>query len=331
MTVLTFRALYLNLSKHRFKFTPSRRCFNCGSTSHAVRSCPEPLNHALIALSRALYQFHHGAGNTESGRLHVAEDWKLQRLRWLDEFIPGEVRGTLLREALGLREGDPGEDAPWLYNMLDWGYPRGWVSLKDPKELVLERIISGTGFQDDDDEMGDFNVFGDDGDVETLQLQSPRMSTSEDTATSVPFPLTPSQRWATFRTPLFSSALLFVYTGRPLPPLDDNQSPSGIANVKLLRETSDVALEATSNRGMAENKKGDLDVTIVHPWRYPGAFDAFGPRGWAEAYARELERRAANLREVEKLASTVSPEPPLSPESADENAGDEDRDMEMSD
>ncbi|KZT26600.1 DUF836-domain-containing protein [Neolentinus lepideus HHB14362 ss-1] len=137
------------------------RCFNCGSPGHNVSACPLPLDRQLIALSRQLRNFYHeqDSGQGEGQRFHVVEEWKNRRLRWLDEFEPGEVRSTILREALGLGEHDAGEHAPWLKNMAVWGYPKGWVGESDPREKVALRILDIK--QGDEYNEAPFFIFGD--------------------------------------------------------------------------------------------------------------------------------------------------------------------------
>lgn len=118
----------------------SRRCFNCGSPDHAVSDCPVPRNKALITLSRQYFNFfkEQSLGNF---RFHAVEDWKRQRLEWLESFDPGHIRGDVLRNALGLEPGDPGERVEWLRNMALWGYPKGWTGSIDPRLRVHERIV----------------------------------------------------------------------------------------------------------------------------------------------------------------------------------------------
>ncbi|KAI5122230.1 hypothetical protein M0805_002716 [Coniferiporia weirii] len=281
------------------------RCFNCGLTSHAVRSCSQPLNHALIALSRALFQFYRQSTDAEPGRIHVSEERKMVRLRWLDEFSPGEVRGSLLRDALGLKDGDLGENAPWLHNMLEWGYPPGWMGPNDPTKLMLSRIVSDGNFDSKGDELGDFVVFGDGGDVETLQLRSRSVgqSLTDDDQISASSSMRPSsgntgdsaaqpeesKRWAMYRTSLFSSALLPIYAGRALPPLDDDPS----IGRGTVQDRTHIPGPPNSHGSTLEKK--DANRTIGHPWRHPDAFSAFGPVGWTEAYARAYAGRTAQV------------------------------------
>lgn len=135
------------------------RCFNCGSDSHSVKECPLRLNRDLIDLSRQYYQFYKGTlGTTNYVRVHVAEGWRQSRLTWLEDFEPGEVRGALLREALG-KDGA----SEWLRNIAVWGYPKGWVAERDPRELVRERIWRehGGNVEMELDDSEPFVIYGD--------------------------------------------------------------------------------------------------------------------------------------------------------------------------
>ncbi|EPQ57961.1 hypothetical protein GLOTRDRAFT_103928 [Gloeophyllum trabeum ATCC 11539] len=253
------------------------RCFNCGSKEHMVSSCPLPLDRQLISLSRQLRNFYHELrdGPGQGRRFHVVEDWKNQRLRWLDEFEPGQVRGALLREALQLEDGDPGENAPWLKNIAVWGYPPGWTGERDPKEKVAMRIVDldeEGGSDDADDES--FFIFGERGDEEVnikLPMVTAEPSSLDDDGSNINktteavsawgdvtterndaieqtkrgvLAVSGSRRvrrWAQYPSTYFSSELLPVYVGVALPPLspagDVPASADGDGTYTLDRET----------------------------------------------------------------------------------------------
>ncbi|THH17800.1 hypothetical protein EUX98_g9056 [Antrodiella citrinella] len=84
-------------------------------------------------------------------RFAEMEDMKFKRVRWLEEFQPGEIRGAELRNALGLNGKDPGEYVQWLPRIADWGYPPGWYSRVDPRLRVWDIV---TGADTSDDELG---------------------------------------------------------------------------------------------------------------------------------------------------------------------------------
>ena len=206
----------------------TRRCFNCGSPSHTLSDCPAPRNQPLINLSRQFYTFHQSAHRQALGdleRIHVVEGRRQSRLDWLDWFEPGEVRGTLLREALELDDDESGGegDGQWLRNMAIWGYPKGWTGERDPRYEVNERV-EGEIEQEDEDEP--FVIFGDAGEEEEItfspphpQSQSPNRNSKISDDDPTPTPPSPPQihRWASYPTTYFSSALLPIYTGYALP------------------------------------------------------------------------------------------------------------------
>jgi zinc finger CCHC domain-containing protein 8 len=203
------------------------RCFNCGSTQHLVPSCPTPHNVQLIALSRQIYNFFKPLHSVEQMTLSAAAEFKRQRHEWIDNFEPGHVRGPLLREALGLHDGDVGSDVPWLKNMADWGYPSGWFAEGDPREGMLQKI-DHLFVEDLDPGEGSHSlvIFGDD-EAEILDigaLPAPKTSGRED----IDNPQDPREiselercrrRWATYPSTYFSSDLLPVYNGARLPPI----------------------------------------------------------------------------------------------------------------
>lgn len=307
--------------------SPSRRCFNCGATGHSFRSCSEPPDHALISLTRAYHQFFKQSGERQPLRIHEVEEWKLQRLRWLEEFNPGEIRGPVLRDALGLLDkNDLGENAPWLTRIMDWGYPKGWVGSKDPREMVRDRILNGQ--EDVDYEhnslLQEFVVHGEEGE-ERLQLPclpisrptrpTSRIATVEyhssidadsQSSSSVSTlrsrsssPISSSssssaneqRRWAQYKTTFFMSDRLPVYSGKALP-LMNEESESTVSHIIAQRTLIpgdpryDMELATTTHCSHCANDIEPSNIGFSHPWRYPGAFDAFGPVGWMESYAK---------------------------------------------
>ncbi|TDL24883.1 hypothetical protein BD410DRAFT_896486 [Rickenella mellea] len=295
-----------------------RRCFNCGSTSHVLTSCPSQRNEPLIALSRALFNFTHTSSG-EPERVHVAIGRRARRLLWLDEFAPGEIRGSLLRDALGLRDDDAGEYAPWLKQMLKWGYPKGWTGERDPRHQVQDRILYGFENGDDGEEEDagelwdddDFVIFGDWGTEEPVNLAkasvweerppaweaNSRHSVNEhdndsgsdtESTTSESTENTPIRRWATYKTTLFSNTLLPIYFGTPLPALQLDYAAGTSSTYTPDREALWLRI-ISGNASPSESKNGgDIAQSAleggrhggVRPWRWPGAFSAFGPVGW---------------------------------------------------
>ncbi|KAF9246236.1 hypothetical protein BU15DRAFT_70343 [Melanogaster broomeanus] len=253
-----------------------RRCFNCGSPNHPVASCPEPVDRQLVALSRQLFNFlHPNLSGQEISRFYVAEGWKQQRLEWLESYEPGVIRGPLLRNALGLQTGDPGNAVEWLRNMTYWGYPPGWASHQDPRDLVRSRILAdeedeeGTGVEDNT-----FTLFGDPDNDEHLDLKSfnPRCSLvteldlrspADSSSASSSCASTERKRWASYPDTFFSSAALSLYSGTSLGRMD---SPPA-----RLSATFTADRRALWQR-IISGDAGQQNNTSVLPWRLPGAF-----------------------------------------------------------
>lgn len=258
-----------------------RRCFNCGTPAHVVNGCPEPLNHKLISLSRAMHNFYFAPG--PAGRFHETEEWRLTRLRWLDEFKPGEVRGSELREALGLQEGDSGTNVPWLHNILVWGYPKGWTGPDNPRLSVEARILCHV-----EHALGELKVYGDEDGVEVVDLDSfdaysvLSETTTLDDSTSSPEPefapdaveersqMSPakikygpetSTRWANYMTDLFLSDRLPIYNRRPLEN-DRESNPEGSEPYTSPRAVNEIEI-----------------IKSCLPWRHPDAFSTNSNRG----------------------------------------------------
>ncbi|KAG6849542.1 hypothetical protein H0H93_007630, partial [Arthromyces matolae] len=137
-------------------------CFNCGEPGHLLNACSQPINRQLVTLSRDLHTFLKAErGTFDYQRIHEVEEWRQQRLEFLDLFVPGEVRSAELRDALG------GQDGDWLGNMALWGYPKGWVGAEDPRERVKE-IIWNEFTWDEIDIEADFFIHGDGDALETV-------------------------------------------------------------------------------------------------------------------------------------------------------------------
>ncbi|SPC66812.1 uncharacterized protein UHOD_02333 [Ustilago sp. UG-2017b] len=137
-----------------------RRCLNCGESDHAVAQCPLPRNRQRIRQSRLEFEESKAERGQDTSmgeinghaRLHQQLASAEQRLRWLDEFVPGKPSRALI-EALAWEAGETGGDRdaaetkdeevfdlPYLRNMLIWGYPPGWISERDPVEQIRQRI-----------------------------------------------------------------------------------------------------------------------------------------------------------------------------------------------
>lgn len=253
----------------------SSRCFNCGSPDHIVNACSLPLNRAVVSLSRQYFYFYQSLrGDVQFQRIHVVEEWRRQRLEWLDAFEPGAIRGPLLLDALEDRDGE------WLANMAFWGYPSGWFSVEDPRERIRHLILSENGSDEADfGACGPFFIFGDDVDPETVEPSTESGSEGDDTGEeessddesttlslssdapqpddqSTPIP----KRWAEYPSSHFSSHLLPVYNGIQLPPISHRGSST------YTRDRQELWHRLVS---------GSIPPRTTPPWRLPGAFGVF--------------------------------------------------------
>ncbi|KAJ4469009.1 hypothetical protein C8R41DRAFT_898049 [Lentinula lateritia] len=203
-------------------------CFNCGSSSHMVNACPEQVNRALVSLSRQMNEFYRDLfsldriGGEFSARIYSVEEWKSVRLDWINSFNPGEIKGHDLRQALGIMpaEADSQAQDEWLQNMAVWGYPPGWISRWDPKELMKERVFSQC-IENPQESEESFHIFGEEGNSETVlgQLKDPRKLLNSS------LNQTP-KRWAFYPPLRFSSSLLPVYNSVALPPVESESQKS---------------------------------------------------------------------------------------------------------
>ncbi|KAI0807932.1 hypothetical protein C8Q74DRAFT_1363380 [Fomes fomentarius] len=243
------------------------RCFNCGEPDHVVSACPQPFDSALVALSRQMFNFFRGGSGGPSQRFHEAAEWRTERLRWLDRFEPGEIKGSLLRDALGLEEGDVGERVEWLRKMAYWGYPPGWVGSHDPRENVWERIADAA--EDSEDEC-EFTIHGDDGEERcilpgAIGSRSPQIDEDElSEAAPARF-----ARWAKYPDTFFLYSMLPVYTGWRFPsPGAERRSPP-VARVSSTYTADRQALWQTI---LESSTSPVLRTPSVPPWRQPSAF-----------------------------------------------------------
>ncbi|KAJ1925239.1 Zinc finger CCHC domain-containing protein 8 [Tieghemiomyces parasiticus] len=87
---------------------PDRICFNCRSTLHRFKDCPEPRNQAAIERNRA--QFKVEQKPSFGGRFHAEMDTEAKRLETINHLKPGQYSDELLK-ALGVRVPAEGESA----------------------------------------------------------------------------------------------------------------------------------------------------------------------------------------------------------------------------
>ncbi|OSD08323.1 DUF836-domain-containing protein [Trametes coccinea BRFM310] len=255
-----------------------RRCFNCGSPDHVLTACPEPFDRALVSLSRQLFNFYRGEAGGPFQRIHEVEEWRQQRLRWLDEFEPGQIKGSVLREALGLEDGDPGERVEWLRNMAFWGYPPGWVGPRDPRERVWE-LLAGAASEDTDEEC-EFTIIGDEEEERVLLTHTaspPRARQADRGSSSTP------RRWAKYPDTYFLWSKLPVYKGSSFPPMrsEETSPPSNTvsATFDADRQALWQNLLISSIHPDRQGPSGSESVSSIPPWRILGnlAADMLAP------------------------------------------------------
>ena len=276
-----------------------RRCFNCGSPEHTVSDCPEPFNRALVSLSRQLFNFLHGESSGPFHRLHEVEEWRKQRLQWLDEFEPGQIKGPLLRQALGLADGDTGERVEWLPKIARWGYPPGWVGIRDPRERVWARIAGMDG--DSSHEDVEFSIHTDEG-QELCLLPGGQDADESATTRSDSDPVVSPMRWAVYPDSYFLSSRLPVFKGSTLPDIMQNETMP-------VSSTYTVDRQKLWETILASSTVSQSNPTSVYPWRMPGAFGPEVP-GHPSMYAPAPYRESSP---PPPPSSTPPPPPPCSP------------------
>ncbi|KAG9318753.1 hypothetical protein JVU11DRAFT_852 [Chiua virens] len=265
------------LTRHLLHITPPYipvpGILACTTAFPALRSDKKAMNYALSQNTTSGYALTVAPPTMqlrrETTRVYVAEGWKQQRLEWLEAFEPGVIRSPLLRDALGLQEEDPGNTVEWLRNIAYWGYPPGWVSCRDPRQLVYSRILGGEEHQQVvTTECDSFVIFegADDDDEVDLTMFNPR-GPSVAVASSLTISAEVGQtRWATYPNTYFFSTALSIYNGAPL---DRSTSVS----------PSRVSVTFTPERRALWDRilSGGLDtshIRSVPPWRLSGVFGA---------------------------------------------------------
>ena len=232
-----------------------RACFNCGSPSHVLSVCPEPLDRARMTVARSAFAEMNDYRPTR--RIHHVGEDQARRLQFLDRFKPGQIQSPVLRDALGLDDHHLDsrsrlrriDELPWYHGMMKWGYPPGYSSVQgmhsrssrslhcgisiyntstlraDPFEVIRKRILG-------EDEMGDFIpgalplAVYDDADAGELGAFGSHPPPANDVHPPLELmpPLSPTspcpRRWVDFPTTMFKSSLLPVSTVYvPLPSL----------------------------------------------------------------------------------------------------------------
>ncbi|GAC96419.1 hypothetical protein PHSY_003999 [Pseudozyma hubeiensis SY62] len=248
-------------AQHAQQQRVERHCFNCGEGNHAVAQCRHPKDPERIRRSRLEFnESKAGCDDDATGdmnahaRLHEQIAWVEQRLRWLDEFVPGKPSPALIDALSWPSDGDSREDGyggsaanlPYLHRMLLWGYPPGWVSSEDPIEQVRQRIQV-------DSQWSSLDVLGG-FDVAPLGA-SQRHTSAEISAKTAPDGNagTKPRRWVDYRTDLFDSQRLQTFDTSfraPLPKMPKqkvNPLPTG-------RDQPGIGRRSPSSRGVPQTR-----------------------------------------------------------------------------
>ncbi|KAN0063293.1 hypothetical protein ACQY0O_004457 [Thecaphora frezii] len=268
-----------------------RLCFNCREPGHRLSSCPHPRDSATIRQSRDEFNAEkeekiangggEGGAGEMHGRLHEHLSAVGQQLEWMQTVIPGKPSNELLH-ALGLVGTDngasdgppstsPGQGGggarhalrpPYLYQMLVWGYPPGWIAERDPRDSIREHLLQDQQWRDAEEITG-FDVeplprCSREQEAEASQKPADphKNGSSEEQLNHEPIkaanshsadadPTGPgadraltTRRWVDFETDLFDSMTLQpfdVHFRRPLPPPGAERAPT------LTQESSDGA------------------------------------------------------------------------------------------
>lgn len=226
-----------------------RSCFNCGESDHTVAQCPKPKDHERIRQSRLEFEESkapRGNDDDDSGeinghaRLHEQFASAKQRLRWLDEFVPGKPSQALIEALLpetdddgwgyderGRRNQGSSTDLPYLHRMLVWGYPPGWIASKDPIEQIRQRIQNDSQW-DSVEVLAGFDVTA----LDKRHGLQPLAGGAQTTATELekePSAGEAMKRWVDYQTDLFDSYRLQSFDTMfraPLPQMQQRALPS---------------------------------------------------------------------------------------------------------
>lgn len=103
---------------------PKSMCFNCGSSAHQLRDCPQPKD--MAAINERRKEFNQNSSQvTQSNQRYHADEVEER----FSKFKPGVLSEELLA-ALGV---DGNTVPPLIYRMRQLGYPPGWL-----KEAEME-------------------------------------------------------------------------------------------------------------------------------------------------------------------------------------------------
>ncbi|KAG8863066.1 hypothetical protein FRB96_009246 [Tulasnella sp. 330] len=280
-------------------------CFNCDSLLHQLTTCPLPRDRFRIEANKRRWAEMRDENSASAGteRFFERPMWVEQRLRWVDEFQPGRIKGPGLREAIGLPSlvatdldenlsKDKDVEMPWYDGgnaegsgggMMFWGYPPGWTGTEDPVELMRARIMRPS-----EDSLGmeaepvTLELHGDEDKTtspEVILLNSINATThpllqyvvSPDKLSPSTDAILKAKRWAYYHTTLFSSDLLTISNvSCPLPPPPPSQpqpSPSPAASSSTFTQDRRNLWAALINKSPA----GDAALPSIASSRIPAS------------------------------------------------------------
>ncbi|KAH7532873.1 hypothetical protein FEM48_Zijuj04G0068800 [Ziziphus jujuba var. spinosa] len=157
------------------------RCFNCGSYSHSLKTCPKPRNNTAVNNAR---KNHKSKRNQNSGSRNPTRYYQNSPAGKFDGLRPGAL-DTETRKLLGIGELDP---PPWLNRMREIGYPPGYLDPDDedqPSGIII--------FAD-----GEIKEEQEDGEIIEQEYSKPQMKmTVEFPGVNAPIPENADEdRWA---------------------------------------------------------------------------------------------------------------------------------------
>ncbi|XP_014324233.1 zinc finger CCHC domain-containing protein 8 [Xiphophorus maculatus] len=118
---------------------PKSMCFNCGSSAHQLRDCPQPKDMAAISERRKAFN-QNSSQVTQSNQRYHADEVEER----FGKFKPGVLSEELLA-ALGVAGNTL---PPLIYRMRQLGYPPGWLKEAEMEDSGLS-LYDGNVSNDD--------------------------------------------------------------------------------------------------------------------------------------------------------------------------------------
>ncbi|XP_028271049.1 zinc finger CCHC domain-containing protein 8 [Parambassis ranga] len=118
---------------------PKSMCFNCGSSSHQLRDCPQPKDMAAINERRKEFNQNNNQAIQSNQRYHADE---------IEERFAKYKPGIMSEELLSAMGVDGNRLPPLIYRMRHLGYPPGWLKEAEVENSCL-KLYDGKGSNDD--------------------------------------------------------------------------------------------------------------------------------------------------------------------------------------